>query len=467
MTQTRAARINRSVSSITLCMVAVLLCAHPPSVAIGPRAPARSALWGCAARRRRAVRSLQDLTPDAANANRGTARGRAALQRSLREFGAGRAILVDREGRVVAGNKTFQEAATLGMPVRVVATTGGELVVVQRTDLALDTPKGRQLALADNRVAELDLDWDPDILKQLVADGIALDDLWTAAELDALLGEGVHTGLTEVDVAVSPPATTLQRGALFALGRHRLLCGDATDGTDVARLLDGAVPRMMTTDPPYGVSYAPGWRHAHAPTQRTAVGAVLNDDRVDWRVAYEHFPGDVVYLWHAGVHAAAVAVSLQDAGFDIRAQIVWAKQHFAMSRGDYHWQHEPCWYAVRRGARSHWRGDRTQSTLWSVPNLNPMGGHRGGEDAVTGHGTQKPVRLFERPILNHCDPDEAVFDPFVGSGTTIIAAEKTGRRCFAMELAPPYVQATIDRWQAYTGQRAVRLDGSTKGRGRR
>lgn len=127
-----------------------------------------------------------------------------------------------------------------------------------------------------------------------------------------------------------------------------------------------------------------------------------------------------------------------------------------MSRGDYHWQHEPCWYAVRRGQPSHWQGDRTQSTVWSVPNLNPLGGDRDGENAVTGHGTQKPVRLFERAILNHTVAPDAVYDPFVGSGTAIIAAEKTGRSGFALELDPVYVQAAVDRWEAYTGKRAVR-----------
>jgi DNA modification methylase len=112
---------------------------------------------------------------------------------------------------------------------------------------------------------------------------------------------------------------------------------------------------------------------------------------------------------------------------------------------------------VRRGAASHWQGDRTQATLWTVPNLNPMGGTRDGENAATGHSTQKPVRLFERPILNHTAPGEPIYDPFVGSGTALIAAEKTGRRLYAMDLDPVYVQTTIDRWEAYTGTTATRL----------
>ena len=201
---------------------------------------------------------------------------------------------------------------------------------------------------------------------------------WGAEELETLLGEGIHTGLTEDDRTVTPRATTIQRGDLFRLGPHRLLCGDATDPADVARLLDGATPRLMVTDPAYGVRYDPAWRHRRAPRQRTAVGRVTNDDRADWTAAYQLFGGDVVYAWHAGVFAATVAASLEAAGFAIRSQVIWSKQHFAMSRGHYHWAHEPCWYAVRQGRPSRWRGDRTQSTVWAVPNLNPLGGDRNG-----------------------------------------------------------------------------------------
>ena len=241
--------------------------------------------------------------------------------------------------------------------------------------------------------------------------------------------------------------------------RTGLLCGDATAADDVDRVLAGVPPALMTTDPPYGVAYEPRWRHEAYPAQRTAVGAVANDDRVDWTAAWSLFPGDVAYVWHAGLHAGAVAAHLMAAGFELRSQIVWVKQHFALSRGHYHWQHEPAWYAVRRGASAHWCGDRTQRTVWDLPNLNPLGGQASAEDAVTGHGTQKPVRLFEIPIGNHAQPGDAVYDPFVGSGTSIIAAEKTGRVCLALEIDPAYVQVAVSRWEAFTGQSAVRLGG--------
>jgi DNA modification methylase len=177
---------------------------------------------------------------------------------------------------------------------------------------------------------------------------------------------------------------------------------------------------------------------------------------VDWTAAYKLFPGDVAYVWHAGVHAGEVAAGLTSVGFEIRAQIIWSKQHFAMSRGHYHWGHEPCWYAVRKGGRANWCGDRTQSTIWQVQNLNPMGGDR--DEKATGHGTQKPVELMRRPIVNHTKRGDAIYDPFLGSGTTIMAAELTERFCCGIDIDPRYVDVAVIRWQGFTGQEAT-LDG--------
>jgi DNA modification methylase len=400
------------------------------------------------------VLQLVDLTTDPKNANRGTDRGRAALERSLREYGAGRAVLIDRHGRIIAGNKTVEQAKRLDLPLRVVKTDGKHLIAVQREDLDLATDAhAKALAVADNRVGELDLEWDLDVLKQLHADGIDLSAFWTDAEFAALF-TNTNTGLTDENTVIAPGPTDIVRGELFILGHHRLLCGDATSAGDITRLLEGATPLVMITDPPYGVAYDPAWRHRVNPQQRTAVGRVQNDDRASWSAAWQLFPGRVAYVWHAGLKAAVVATDLETAGFTLRSQIIWVKQHFALSRGDYHWGHEPCWYAVR--GKGQWRGDRRQTTVWEVPNLNPMGGTRAGENAVTGHGTQKPVRLFELPILHHTLAKEPIYDPFCGSGTAIIAAEKLGRACYAMEIDPQYVQVAVTRWEAFTGQKALR-----------
>jgi DNA modification methylase len=408
------------------------------------------------------------LRPDPRNANAGTPRGRAFLERSFRDYGAGRSAVADATGTLLAGNKAFAAAQALNLPIKIVETTGGEFVVVVRRDLTLGAdPRAQALAIADNRSSELDLEWDPEVLAGLKAEGFDLDGFWTIEEFEQLLGHGVHAGHTDEDAVLAPPTSTdIRVGDLFQLGSHRLLCGDATRAADVARVLDGAIPVLLNTDAPYGVSYDPAWRHALAPTQRTAVGTVMNDHRADWSAAFCLFPGDVIYAWHGGLLAATVADALARADFDLRSQIVWRKQHFAMSRGCYHWIHESAWYAVRRGRTAHWHGDRTQTTVWDVPNLNPMGGTRTGENTPTGHSTQKPVALFERPILNHTTTADAVMDMFVGSGTAIIAAEKTGRRCYAMELDPIYVQLTIGRWEAFTKKRATRL-GRTSTRDRR
>jgi DNA modification methylase len=399
--------------------------------------------------------SIGDLILDPQNANLGTARGREALAHSLREFGPGRAVVIDRHGNIIAGNKTVEEAKRLGIPLHVVKTDGNVLVAVQREDLDLTTDsRAKRLAIADNRVGQLDLEWDVDMLKQLQGEGLDLSAFWTAEEF-ATLFAATTDGLTDENSVVEPTATDIVRGELFALGPHRLLCGDATSAADVARLLDGATPNLMATDPPYGVGYDPAWRHRANPAQRTTVGRVMNDDRAQWTTAWRLFDGSIAYVWHAALKAPAVAADLESVGFSIRSQIIWVKQHFALSRGDYHWGHEPAWYAVRETGR--WLGGRRQTTVWEVPNLNAMGGTRNADNAVTGHATQKPVRLFEIPVVNHTVPGDAVYDPFVGSGTMVIAAQKMGRIAYAMDLDPQYVQATVTRWEQFTGHRAKRL----------
>ena len=195
-------------------------------------------------------------------------------------------------------------------------------------------------------------------------------------------------------------------------------------------------------------STIPAWRNKAGAAATRRTGKVLNDDRADWREAWALFPGDVAYVWHGALHAATVAESLEVAGFAIRSQIIWAKERLVLSRGDYHWQHEPCAYAVRRGGKGHWAGDRKQTTLWQISS-------RGTRTPDTVHGTQKPVECMRRPILNNSSPGQAVYEPFMGSGTTLIAAETTGRVCLGIELNPAYVDVAVERWQRFTGQAAV------------
>jgi DNA modification methylase len=220
-------------------------------------------------------------------------------------------------------------------------------------------------------------------------------------------------------------------------------------------------PHLMVTDPPYGVEYDAKWRDGVDPNlgkkiggKNTArsTGVVLNDDRADWTEAWALFPGSIAYVWHGGLHSAEVQASLEQAGFSARAQIIWVKQHFVFGRGDYHWQHEPCWYVVRGTGK--WAGDRKQTTVWQINNNNPFGTGGTAEKKV-GHSTQKPVECMRRPIVNNSSPGQAVYEPFCGSGTTVIASEMEGRHCYALELSPAYVDVIVKRWQDFTGQQAV------------
>jgi DNA modification methylase len=296
---------------------------------------------------------------------------------------------------------------------------------------------------------------DSEQLAALLAE-VRVDDADLLAMLNGVSGVSTKLGLTDPDAVPPEPETPyVQRGEVYALGAHRLMCGDSTSAYDVALLLGGEKPALMVTDPPYGVEYDPEWRDGIVGEFGQGArekAAVSNDHVVNWGAAWALVPSDVAYCWHAGRFAGEVQASLVAAGFETRSQIVWAKQHFAISRGHYHWMHEPCWYSVRKGATAHWVGDRKQSTLWEINSLNPAG----REEERFAHGTQKPVECMERPLRNHAGD---VYDPFVGSGTTLIAAERQARRCFAMEIEPKYVQVAIERWEAYTGEKAERVDG--------
>ena len=224
--------------------------------------------------------------------------------------------------------------------------------------------------LADNKLAER-AGWDRELLAlelgELAELGTDLGALgFEALELDALLGNELPDPREEE--TPEPPVVPVSRpGDLWLLGPHRLLCGSSTVATDVARLLGGVTPLLMVSDPPYGVAYDPSWRNQAGAARTRRTGKVLNDDRADWRDAWAVFPGEVAYVWHGALHAAEVAESLEACGFAIRSQIIWAKERLVLSRGDYHWQHEPCFYAVRSGGKGHWNGDRKQTTLWQIP----------------------------------------------------------------------------------------------------
>jgi DNA modification methylase len=385
------------------------------------------------------------LVPFARNARTHSPAQIAEIAGSIRAFGFANPILAGADGDVIAGHGRLAAARQLGL-------TQVPVIVLE----GLTERERRQLVLADNRIA-LNAGWDLEMLQLELRDladlGADLSRLgFSAKELAQALTPAV-AGLTDEDAvpdlaeaAVSVP------GDLWCLGPHRIVCGDCTDKAAVALLLGEAKPNLMVTDPPYGVDYDPAWRNARGVSSSSRTGKVLNDARADWSQAWALFPGNIAYVWHAGLQSATVFESLVREGFTLRAQIIWAKERLVLGRGDYHFQHEPCWYAVRK--TGNWTGDRKQTTVWSIAS--------GGQDAETIHGTQKPVECMRRPMLNNSSPGDRVYEPFLGSGTTLIAAESTGRVCLGIELSPLYVDVAIRRWQAFTGRQAVLAsDGGT------
>lgn len=389
--------------------------------------------------------NIVDLKFDDRNCNTGTARGRELVRQSLQKYGAGRSILVDKNGKVIAGNKTLEQAIAEGLEIEVLKSDGKKLVAVQRTDLDLDKDQAaRELAIADNRTSELGLEWDYDLLAEMPEDFLSEFDF----DPNEFMQPNGFDGNTDSDEIPDEVETRCKQGDLWQLGRHRLLCGDATNADDVGRLMEGTKPVLMVTDPPYGVNYDPEWRvKAGVNKSKGRIGKVNNDDRIDWSSAYILSQCQIAYVWHASWHAKEVQQSLEDSNFIIIAQIIWVKDQFILSRGDYHWKHEPCWYAHKKDFNHNWQGARDQCTVWEINRVDK------NEEAF-GHGTQKPVECMLRPIINNTQKDQKVYDPFLGSGTTLIAAEKTGRICYGMEIDPHYCDVIITRWENFTGQTA-------------
>jgi len=391
-------------------------------------------------------RPIEALLPYARNARTHSDAQVAQIAASMVEFGWTNPVLVDGVNGIIAGHGRVMAARKLGLEM---------IPVIELAHLS-ETQK-RAYILADNKIA-LNAGWDEEMLR-VELDALREADFnlditgFDADELKAFFdgepeAEGCAPSERDDDVPEVQDEVVSVPGDIWLLGKHRIMCGDATVATDVEKLLAGSAPHLMVTDPPYGVEYNPEWRNEAGISNTGRTGRVLNDDRADWREAWALFPGEVAYVWHAGLFAATVQASLEACDFAVRSQIIWAKPRLVLSRGHYHWQHEPCWYAVKKGATGHWEGGRDKTTLWSIDAKE--------EDSRTAHGAQKPLLCMLLPILNNSVKGDAVYEPFSGSGTTLIACEKSERVCLAMELNPAYVDVAVRRWQNFTGERAAR-----------
>lgn len=386
------------------------------------------------------------LLPYARNARTHSDDQVAQIAASIAEFGFTNPILAGSDGIIVAGHGRLAAAQKLGL----------EIVPVVVLD-HLTTTQRRALVIADNRIAE-NAGWDDAMLRieldALQLEGFDLD--ITGFDADALAeliagDEPDNEGQTDEDAVPEVGETPISRpGDVWIMGQHRLLCGDATVVGDYDRLMQGDAADMVFTDPPYNVNYANSAKDKMRGKDRAILNDNLGDGFYDFLLAAL---APTVANCRGGIYVAmssseldVLQAAFRAAGGKWSTFIIWAKNTFTLGRADYQRQYEPILYGWPEGAQRHWCGDRDQGDVWNIkkPQKNDL------------HPTMKPVELVERAIRNSSRPGNMVLDPFGGSGTTLIAAEKSGRIARLIELDPKYVDVIVRRWEEFTGQTAIR-----------
>jgi DNA modification methylase len=408
--------------------------------------------------------ALAAMAPSQINPRAITSERLGALRRALDRFGDLSGFVFNRRtGRPISANQRLKVWQELG----------GELVVMERHApdkrgtvarghvlldgeryiyREVDWPEPREkaaLLAANNHAGEWQMAAVKKLLEEIEDDQLRGLTGFDTEELDKLLGKISADAAPQLDRAKElQKKWKVALGQLWQIGEHRLLCGDSLKQEDVVALLGKTFPALMVTDPPYGVDYDAKWRCKLDKFNR-ATGSFQNDHGVDWSPAYKLSGASVAYVWHAGRFGSEVEAGLKLSGFELVAQIIWSKPHFVLARGDYHWQHEPCWYAVKKGAPHHWQGARDQSTVWQIANALFQGKLAQAEDdkLKTGHGTQKPVECMARPIRNNSAKGDPVYDPFLGSGSTMVACENLKRKCRGIEISTEYCAVILQRMQ--------------------
>jgi DNA modification methylase len=386
------------------------------------------------------------LLPYARNARIHSEEQVAQIAASIVEFGFTNPILAGSDGIIVAGHGRLAAAQKLGL----------KIVPVVVLDHLTPTQR-RALVIADNRIAE-NAGWDDAMLRieleTLQLEGFDLD--ITGFEADALAeliagDEPDNEGQTDEDAVPEVGETPISRpGDVWIMGQHRLLCGDATVVDDYDRLMQGDAADMVFTDPPYNVNYANSAKDKMRGTDRAILNDNLGDGFYDFLLAaltptVAHCSGGI-YVAMSSSELDVLQAAFRAAGGKWSTFIIWAKNTFTLGRADYQRQYEPILYGWPEGATRHWCGDRDQGDVWAIkkPQKNDL------------HPTMKPVELVERAIRNSSRPGNVVLDPFGGSGTTLIAAEKSGRVARLIELDPKYVDVIVRRWEEFTGKQATR-----------
>jgi DNA modification methylase len=384
-------------------------------------------------------RKAADLKPYKNNARTHSKEQVAQIAASIREFGFTNPVLVDEADGVIAGHGRLEAAASLGVvEVPVIVARGWSQA------------QKRAYVLADNQLA-LNAGWDENLLRIEIAEiGLTGLEVPIMGFSDEFLSDLFKTkdGKTEPDDIPETAETPVTKpGDLWVLGKHRLLCGDSTDKSDLEKLCEGQLVDMWLTDPPYNVAYE-GKTNEKLTIKNDALGdSQFRQFLCDAYAAADSVmrPGAVFYIWHADSEGYNFRGAAVDSGWKVRQCLIWKKSSMVMGRQDYHWQHEPCLYGWKDGASHLWATDRKQTTILEFERPS-----RSSE-----HPTMKPVALFEYQLLNNTKAGDVVLDSFGGSGTTLIAAEMNGRSARVMELDPKYCDVILQRWIDYTGKEPV------------
>lgn len=404
--------------------------------------------------------NIEQLKFDDKNFNKHTEYGMGLLEKSLRENGAGRSVLVDKDDNIIAGNGIVEAAQKAGIvKTRIVEVTGDELVVVKRTDLELDSKKGRQMAFADNATAAADLAWDEERIGEAADEWGLVPEDWGVELPEAADGNGGGASEDEFDESEVTEAVC-KRGEVWKLGEHRLMCGDSTSEEDFAKLMGEERADMVFTDPPYNVEIVGG---SHALPKTNRGGQRIMNDKWDsdeqagqelWLPAFTRLRESskdqcaiYVTMPQGGTHMMMMMMMAQ-AGWQVKHEIIWRKNSLVLGRQDYNYQHEPICYGWNKTHKFVGRGKFAKTSVWDIDRPTKS----------KEHPTMKPVELVAECMLDNSEEGDIVLDAFGGSGTTIIAAEQLNRKCRMMELDPHYCDVIIARWEKLTGQKAERID---------
>jgi DNA modification methylase len=378
--------------------------------------------------------SISDLRSDHKNARKRTDRSAALIKESITRYGAARSIVIDEENRILAGNGTIEGAKAAGIKnVRIIETDGDEIIAVKRTGLTEDQKIG--LALADNRTSDLS-EWDKEMLHQLSEDH-DITPWFEAEDLAEIMGEVEvipAEGLTDADdVPEVPEEPVTKLGDVWLLGNHRVMCGDSSDPLNLDKLLCGKTPDLVFTDPPYNI----GYQDMGAKFDKIANDKMSDDEFLDF-LRSTVMPSEVMYVCCSWQYAHLFKQAMADLGKPAKAMIIWDKVNPAQNLDLYYKQHEIIFYHGPFGGQSTVRGD-----VWQLK-----------RQRNTLHPTMKPIELIEMALEDH-PKRKLVFDGFGGSGSTLIACEKTGRQARLMELDPRYVDVIVKRWEDFTGKKAI------------